>query len=231
MERLRIMTANLWADRVDAAGFAARVGHFDPDVVCTQELSPAAADRLAELYPYGELHPTHDFRGMGIALKSPGKVTKLELPHNGGLIAVLEPADWPMLVEPLEIMNMHFAAPGPRRPISAQFARRRQLAGFDAYLASAPDHPRMVIGDMNSTPLWPLYRRLAGRFEDAHKTVARRFGRLPRRTWGPTPRWPRLLRIDHVFVSRVAISDLWVVPIPGSDHSGIMLDIQSFSAS
>jgi endonuclease/exonuclease/phosphatase family metal-dependent hydrolase len=225
MERLRIMTANLWADRVDAAGFAERVRHFDPDVVCTQELNPAAADRLAELYPFGDMQPDHNFRGMGIALKWPGKVTELELAHKGGLIAVLEPADWPMLSEPLEIMNMHFAAPGPRQPISALLARRRQLAGFDAYLASAPDRPRMVIGDMNSTPLWPLYRRLAGRFEDAHRTVARRFGRLPRRTWGPTPRWPRLLRIDHVFVDRVAISDLWVVAIPGSDHSGIILDI------
>ncbi|MCP4250015.1 MAG: hypothetical protein GY778_23485 [bacterium] len=220
------MTANLWADHVDAAGFAERVRHFDPDVVCTQELNPAAADHLAELYPYGELSPAHDFRGMGIALNRPGKVTELELPHKGGLIAVLDPNDWPMLSEPLEIMNMHFAAPGPRRPFTAQVARRRQLAGFDAYLATAPDHPRMVIGDMNSTPLWPLYRRLAGRFEDAPRTVARRFGRLPRRTWGPTHRWPRLLRIDHVFVDRVAISDLWVISIPGSDHSAIIFDIQ-----
>jgi endonuclease/exonuclease/phosphatase family metal-dependent hydrolase len=122
-------------------------------------------------------------------------------------------------------MNLHFAAPGPRQPLRAQLARRGQLAAFDAYLDSAPDHPRIVIGDMNSTPLWPLYRRLAARFEDAHRTAARRFGRLPRRTWGPTSHWPRLLRIDHVFVDNVAVSDLWVVPIPGSDHSGIIFDI------
>ncbi len=225
MERLRIMTANLWADHVDAAAFAERVQHFDPDVVCTQELNPAAADRLAELYPYGELSPAHDFRGMGIALNRPGKVTELELFHKGGLIALLDPGDWPMLSEPLEIMNLHFAAPGPRRAIHAHFARRRQLAGFDDYLATAPDRPRMVLGDMNSTPVWPLYRRLASRFEDVHRTVARRFGRYPRRTWGPTARWPRLLRIDHVFVEKITVSDLWVIPIPGSDHSAIMLDL------
>ena len=225
MERLRVMTANLWADGVDAAGFAERVRHFDPDVVCTQELGHAAADRLAEIYQFGELNPANDFRGMGIALDRPGKVTELELPHKGGLIAVLEPADWPMLDEPLEIMNLHFAAPGPRQPLLARIARRAQLAGFEAYLETAPDHPRIVIGDMNSTPLWPLYRRLAGRFEDAHRTVARRFGRLPARTWGPTPQWPRLLRIDHVFTDGVSVSDLWVVPIPGSDHSAIIFDI------
>jgi endonuclease/exonuclease/phosphatase family metal-dependent hydrolase len=225
MERLRVMTANLWADRVDAAGFAARVKHFDPDVVCTQELNPEAADRLADLYPFGELNPANDFRGMGIALNRPAKITTLDLPHKGGLIAVLEPADWRMLEQPLEIVNLHFAAPAPRKVVRANIARRAQWKAFTDYLASAPGHPRLVVGDMNSTPLWPLYRRLTGRFEDAHRSVARRFGRFPRRTWGPTPNWPRLLRIDHVFTDGVSVSDLWVVPIPGSDHSGIILDI------
>ncbi len=219
------MTANLWANRVDAAGFAERVRHFDPDVVCTQELGSAAADQLSDIYPFGELNPSNDFRGMGIALNRPGKVTELELPHKGGLIAVLEPADWPMLAEPLEIMNMHFAAPGPRGAVRANIARRAQWNGFTDYLATALEHPRLVVGDMNSTPLWPLYRRLAGRFEDAHRTVAKRFGRIPRRTWGPTPTWPRLLRIDHVFTDGVSVSDLWVVPIPGSDHSAVIFDI------
>lgn len=225
MERLRVMTANLWADRVDAAGFAERVSHFAPDVVCIQELGAAAADRLADLYPFGELHPASDFRGMGIALNRPGKVTTLDLPHKGGLIAVLEPADWPMLTEPLEIVNLHFAAPAPKGVVRANIARRGQWKGFTDYLASAPRNPRLVLGDMNSSPLWPLYRRLAGRFDDAHRTVARRFGRFPRRTWGPTPKWPRLLRIDHVFTDSVKVSDLWVVPIPGSDHSAIIFDI------
>jgi endonuclease/exonuclease/phosphatase family metal-dependent hydrolase len=225
MERLRIMTANLWATRVDAAAFADQVRHYDPDVVVTQELGPRAAEELATIYPYGELAPATDFRGMGIALNRPGKVTKLELPHKGGLIAQLEPGDWSMLDEPLEIMNMHFAAPGPKGIPSALVARKRQWAGFVDYLVEAEDVPRIVIGDMNSTPLWPLYHKLAGRFVDAHRAVAKRFGRHPRPTWGPTPGSPRLLRIDHVFTDRVTVSDLWVVPIPGSDHSGIVLDL------
>ncbi|MBT8165922.1 MAG: endonuclease/exonuclease/phosphatase family protein [Acidimicrobiia bacterium] len=225
MERLRVMTANLWADRVDAAGFAERVSHFDPDVVCTQELGGVAADRLAELYRFGEMNPATDFRGMGIALNRPAKVTTLELPHKGGLIALLDPTDWPMLSEPLEIVNLHFAAPAPRGVVRANIARRAQWKGFTDYLATAPEHPRLVVGDMNSTPVWLLYHRLTGRFEDAHRAVAKRFGRFPRRTWGPTPHWPRLLRIDHVFTDGVAVSDLWVVPIPGSDHSGIIFDV------
>ena len=225
MERLRVMTANLWANRVDAAAFGEQVRHFDPDVVVAQELGPAAAEQIAEIYPYGDLVPANDFMGMGIALNRPGKVTTLELPHKGALVGRLEPGDWPMLDEPLEIMNMHFAAPGPKGIPTALLARRRQWAGFEDYLATAEEVPRLVIGDMNSTPLWPLYRKLAGRFVDAHRTVAKRFGRFPRRTWGPTPTSPRLLRIDHVFTDRVQVSDLWVVPIKGSDHSAIIFDV------
>lgn len=225
MERLRIMTANLWATRVDADAFAEQVRHYDPDVVATQELGPTAARLISDLYPYGELHPAEDFTGMGLVLARPGKVTRLDLPHKGGLIARLEPADWPAIGEPLEIMNMHFAAPGPRRIPSSLGARRAQWSGFETYLNQADDLPRIVLGDMNSTPLWPLYRKLAGRFVDAARTVAKRFGRFPRRTWGPTSASPRLLRIDHVFTDRVQVSDLWVVPIPGSDHSGIIFDL------
>jgi endonuclease/exonuclease/phosphatase family metal-dependent hydrolase len=225
MNRLRIMTANLWAIRLDAAAFADQVRHYDPDVVVTQELGPSAADELAAIYPYGELVPATDFRGMGVALNRPAKVTTLELPRKSGLIALLEPDDWPMLGEPLEIMNMHFSAPGPMGIPSALAARKRQWAGFEQYLSEADDVPRLVVGDMNSTPVWPLYRKLADRFVDAHRTVAKRFGRHPRRTWGPTAGSPRLLRIDHVFTDRVQVSDLWVVPIPGSDHSGIIFDI------
>lgn len=219
------MTANLWATNLDTPAFADQVRHFAPDVVCTQELGPAAADRLSDLYPHGELIPATDFLGMGVALSRPAKVTWLDLPHKGAQVAVLEPADWPMLTEPLEIVNVHFAAPGPRRMLRHHVARRRQLAGFERYLRRAPRHRRVVLGDFNATPAWPLYRRLNRQFDDAHRQVAKRFGRLPRRTWGPTPRWPRLLRIDHVMVDRVTVSDLWVVPIPGSDHSGIIFDI------
>ena len=220
-----MLTANLWATRVDAESFADSLRYLDPDVVCVQELAPSAASALEEMYGYGELIPTNDFRGMGIALRNPAKLTTLQMPQKDGQVAVLEPDDWPTLNEPLEIVNLHFAAPGPRRIASQLAARRRQLAAFEKYVGETPSRPRLVVGDMNSTPLWPLYRRLARQFDDAHRLVAKQFRRAPRRTWGPTHNWPRLLRIDHVFTHAVEVSDLWVVPIAGSDHSGVIFDL------
>ena len=225
MERIRVLTANLWNTRVDAEGFAELLRYLVPDVVCVQELDKSATVVLDELYPHGELMPSNDSRGMGIALRAPAKVSKLEMPHKDGLIAILAPDDWPTLTEPLELINLHFAAPGPGHIPRQLVARRGQLAAFEDYLQDAPSSPRLVVGDMNATPLWPLYRRLTRHFDDAHRKVAKEFRRTPRRTWGPTHRWPRLLRIDHVFTQGVEVSDLWDVPIPGSDHSGLVFDL------
>ena len=225
MERIRVLTTNLWGVNVDATGFADSLRYLDPDIVCAQELAPTAAAVLEDLYPHGELYPETDFRGMGIALRNPGKLSSIEMAQKNALVAVLEPDDWPTLNEVLEIVNLHFAAPGPRRIPSQLRARRRQLAAFDQYLRDAPSRPRLLVGDLNSTPLWPLYRRMTAQFTDAHREIARQFRRAPRRTWGPTHSWPRLLRIDHVLTRGVQISDLWVVPIPGSDHSGVVFDL------
>ncbi len=220
-----MLTANLWGTRVDAPGFADSLRYLDPDVVCVQELAASAASVLESLYDHGELTATNDFKGMGIALRNPGKFSKLEMPQKNGLVAVLAPDDWPTLSEPLEIVNLHFAAPGPRHFPSQLRARRGQWAVFEDYLNESPPRARLLVGDMNSTPLWPLYWRLAGHFTDAHRLVAKQHRRRPRRTWGPTHGWPRLLRIDHVFTQGVEVSDLWVVPMPGSDHSGVVSDL------
>ncbi len=225
MERIRVLTANLWNTRIDVQGFSKSLRYLDPDVVCLQELDSLAAGVVDDLYPYGELTSSDDFRGMGIAMRRPGKVSQLELPAKNGLIAVLEPDDWPSLSATLEIVNLHLAAPGPRRIPSQLAIRRKQILLLEEYLRIAPDRARLVVGDLNATPLWPLYRRLNRHLSDVHRRIAKQFGRRPRRTWGPTHEWPRLLRIDHVFSRDVEVSDLWVVPIPGSDHSGVIFDL------
>lgn len=225
MERIRVLTANLWNSRIDARGFGDSLRYLDPDVVCVQELDSSAAAILDDLYRYGELTPSNDFTGMGIALREPAKIIRLDMSSKDGLIAVLEPDDWPTLSSTVEIINLHFAAPGPRHIRKQLGLRRDQLTRFEEYLSNSPATPRLLVGDMNATPVWPLYRRLTAHFDDVHHLIAKQRGRRTRRTWGPTHSWPRLLRIDHVFSQGVEVSDLWVVPVPGSDHSGVIFDL------
>lgn len=189
-------------------------------MVAVQELGPKLAEVLGALLPHGKLEPTPEGLGLGIALRRPAEVERLPLPVRDARVARLETEAWPELDARIEILNVHIAAPHTR----VWHRRGAQVAGLEAYLARVPG-PRALVGDLNATPLWPVYRRLAARLDDAARRVAVRDGRAPHPTWGPTPGAPRLLRIDHVLVDALEVHDLRVVPLPGSDHSAVVVDL------
>jgi endonuclease/exonuclease/phosphatase (EEP) superfamily protein YafD len=220
---LRLISANLRYGGADPDAFADLVRREDAAVVAVQELGPRIAETLGALLPHGKLEPTPEGLGMGVALRRPATVQRLPLPHRDARVARLEPEDWPELRERVEILNVHISAPHTRVPYSWR-DRRGQVAGLEAYLASARG-PRAMVGDFNATPLWPAYRRLAGWLDDAAVRAARREGRAPARTWGPTPHAPRLLRIDHLLVDALEVRAFRVVPLPGSDHSAVVVDL------
>jgi len=217
---VRVLTANLYANRLDVAGFEKLVKDLDPDVALVQELSFAAAEALGSVLPYGMLVPEVGHDGRGLALRAAARIERLPMAYRDGLIARLEPPEWP---GSLEIINIHMANPIMWPPWQSVQLRRRQLDVLMAHLASP--RIRLVAGDFNASPAWPVYRRLAGRLDDAAVLVAREGGGRPVRTWGPTPRTPRLLRIDHVFVEGVRPLEARTVTIPGSDHSGLLVEV------
>jgi len=124
----------------------------------------------------------------------------------------------------VEIVNVHFAAPH-MLPVRLALARRRSQLRMLVTHLDAARRPRAVVGDFNATPSWPVYRRLGARLGDAAVEAARRRGTRPARTWRPFPGSPRLLRIDHALVEALRVLDVAVHPIPGSDHSALVVDI------
>jgi len=280
---VRIMSANLWTGAARPQALAELLDDLRVDVLCAQEITLEQAAAVARVLPHGDLDTVGPGgrrpEGLALALRHPGRVRHLPLPHRGGRIASLEPSRWPGLRAPLEIANVHIAAPhmGP----AALLRRRKQLRRLEQYLieeqqqahaegrrpqplaeprpleliaggepeaadlpeaalalaavapapASDPDAPplrgraRVLVGDFNATPLWPVYRRVALHMTDAAIDVAQRRGRPLERTWGPWHGSPRLLRIDHGFVRAAEVEDFQVVSVPGSDHSGIVLDV------
>jgi endonuclease/exonuclease/phosphatase (EEP) superfamily protein YafD len=220
----RVVSANLWHGRADAAAFARLVAALGADAVAVQELGPAQADALARVLPWGLLAPARDYSGMGIALRHPGAVRRIPLPCRDAHVAEVaatpgEDGDG------LEVVNVHLMAPHVRPLWRTLRTRRRQVRSLVDYLEGTAGRRRVLVGDLNATPLWPAYRRLAARLSDAALEVARRQGTRPRPTWGPGPRARRLLRIDHVLVSGVAVRDVHVVPIPGGDHHALVADL------
>jgi endonuclease/exonuclease/phosphatase family metal-dependent hydrolase len=220
---LRVLTANLKNGGADPPALARVVEALGPDVVAVQELAPLQADALAGVLPFGKLEPSRDHMGMGIALRRPGAVSRVPLPHRSAYAAEVELEGCPG--RPIEIVNVHIAAPHRPPPWWTLPYRRRQLRALEAYLDGAARPHRALVGDLNSTPVWPLYRRLARRFRDAALDAAGRDGGRTALTWGPWPGSPRLLRIDHVLVAGLDVRGVRVVPIAGSDHSALVVDL------
>ena len=85
-------------------------------------------------------------------------------------------------------------------------------------------HPTILLGDFNSIPSSPPYRRLAGALTDVRTHMA---GQL--RPTFPS-RFP-LLRLDHIFVSKdVAVVEAEVISTPlaklASDHLPLVATIE-----
>jgi endonuclease/exonuclease/phosphatase (EEP) superfamily protein YafD len=199
------------------------VEELQPDIVALQELAKAQADALAAVLPYGCLEPADGYMGMGIALRQPAPVVRLSLPYRDAQVASVA-------VGPnedrrtIEVINVHVRAPHTPDPRVA-LVRRGQLKGLMRHIEATPEQRRIVLGDFNSTPLWPVYRRFAARLTDAAVDAARRNGGHIAPTWGPWSGSPRLLRIDHVFVNGLTAERFRVVAVPGGDHSAVVADL------
>jgi endonuclease/exonuclease/phosphatase (EEP) superfamily protein YafD len=224
--KLRLMTANLWSRRADPSALVKTLEEQAPDVLAVQELGPAQAEAIASVLPYGRLEPARDYEGMGIALRRPAEVERVALDRRDARVARLDPEAWPGLEGEVEVVNVHVLAPHAFPFWRALATRRGQVGRLARWLDENPHAARVVCGDLNATPLWPTYRRIAERLRDVVHHHAASAGARPARTWGPWHGAPRLLRIDHVFASGGQVLDVRHVPIAGSDHSALVVDFE-----
>jgi endonuclease/exonuclease/phosphatase (EEP) superfamily protein YafD len=222
---LRVLSMNLWKGRADREALGRKIEALDVDVAAVQELSAGQAGVLSEVLPHGKLEPTPECNGMGIALRHPGNVERLALRHRDAQRVALAPGDWPGLPDRIELVNVHIQAPHCFPQCRSLARRRDQIRALGAYLRDVPAPRRVVLGDLNATPVWPLYRALASELEDAARLHAEGAGRRPAPTWAPWRRGPRLLRIDHAFLRGLAVERFEVVEVTGSDHGGILIDL------
>ena len=122
---------------------------------------------------------------MGIALREPARLRRLKLPHRDARIAEISCERPSGARLELELLNVHVRAPHWVPGVRTLTQRAGQLRGLLRHLAAAPHRRRVLVGDLNATPMWPVYRKLAARLSDAAVLAAERHARAVQPTWGP----------------------------------------------
>ncbi|HEX9762898.1 MAG TPA: endonuclease/exonuclease/phosphatase family protein [Acidimicrobiia bacterium] len=220
--RFRLLTINLFSGFVDADAFAEVLDRLDPDVMLAQELAHRAAEVIASRFPRHHLRPDHRYSGWGMASRLPIEITPERPGWGRGGHGRVEVEG-----RPVHIAGAHILDP-MHRPLRQTGLRRLEQA--DALVAWGqrlpPGEPQVVAGDMNATPAWEVYRKLAARWDDLIAAEAAQRGGKPARTWGVPGRSLRLLRIDHVFGTGVRASNVVVEGVKGSDHAALVVDLE-----
>jgi endonuclease/exonuclease/phosphatase family metal-dependent hydrolase len=221
--RFRLMTANLLNGRAEAGDLRRVIDLVEPDLVATQELGPDAAEVLADRFPHHELRPELDHRGHGIASRLPAGFGEIPLPWRPGLWARLEIGSRRAVFASVHMRNA--VTPPWWRSVRI---RARQLEALFEWVERVVEEDEVFVlaGDMNASPAWPVYRRLAERWDDLVFDFAEESGSRAEPTWGWRPGWPRVLRIDHVFGRGARVVGSRVEPVRGSDHAAVVVDLQ-----
>lgn len=227
---IRVLSGNLWRGRADPQGLVDLIREYGVDVFAAQELGPENAEAIASELPYGRLEPSQEVLGMGIALRRPADYQRIPLSLRDARRVLLTPSNWPELACPIDLINLHFHAPHALLPFPSWRVRAQQATDLERFLDDHPNEVRLLVGDYNATPHWPLYRRIARQFSDGALAAAQREGRTALPTWGPWSGSPRMLRIDHAMVCGLDVENFRVVPIPGSDHSALVFDCRPTSS-
>ena len=218
MPDLRILTINLFNGLADPEALAAVLRTSAPDLVVAQEMGPDDAAVLTAAFPYGMLVPALDHSGRGLVGRAPLDVDEIDIGGRPALAAKLTDEAW-RLAEPAEVLGVHLMNPVGRPIAQTNRLRRQQLQRLGRYVTANP-MPRAIVGDMNASPAWPAYRQLTQLGTDAARAVG-----SARRTWAPRWWMPRLLRIDHAFVTGMTPRRTQIVKVRGADHSGLVVDL------
>ena len=212
---LRLVTANLFFGRVAPETIDTLVDDLAPDVLAIQELVPNIAEILESRFASSAVVREGSGLSIGLFLAEPGRLERLPLYSYDALLARLDN---------LEIITTHIVAPHTLPPWTTIRRRRHDVEALIAHL-ERDETPRVLMGDLNSSPVWPAYRRLRRYLDDAPSLLAEMNGGKPARTWGPWPGAPRLARIDHILTSGVRPLFADTFDMPGSDHRGVVVDI------
>jgi endonuclease/exonuclease/phosphatase (EEP) superfamily protein YafD len=217
---VRVATANLYEDNNRRGQLGPALLAVGADVLVLEELTPSILDRLRSeglvaAYRYRFLLPDRSPQGIGLFSKYPiADPTAVPLGPATGLHVTLVVAG-----ARIDFWGLHTHAPlrGEGRGLwDAEFREFRATV--------APGNGTTIVaGDFNATMQFPTLRSFARHAHLVEANQARGQGLAS--TWPANKPFPPLLRLDHVFVRHLGVSNVSEFHVPGSDHRGIVAGI------
>lgn len=216
---LTVMVSNLQFGRAEAAEVAAAVSARGADILVTLELTGKGiaeleVTELGDQLPYRYLVPGKNAEGSGIWSRWPLTPAPSAASPGGPLRALVDHPDGVAF----EVIAAHPPAPRTLRDVA------RWADDLDALPAADPAQLRILAGDFNATLDHRQLRRVIDR---GYADTADQAGQGWRTTWPRGQVFPPPVTIDHVLVDRrVAVRNYDVVTIAGTDHRGVVADVQ-----
>lgn len=216
---VRVAQMNVFQPNDDHEEVVAAAIATDADVISFQEVSPEWASvleqSLAHAYPYHRLVPRTNCYGIALFSRIPFlRVEALPLQRRAMLCAEVETS-----AGPVRLLSVHATSPGSYGHYRERNAQLRELADR---INESP-MPVVLFGDLN-TVSWD--RALV---ELCSRTGLREPPANTDATW-PSFAGLALIPLDHILVTRqLAVDELDIFSISGSDHRGVTAVIRSRS--
>ncbi len=214
----RMAVLNVHTSNTDYQGVRDSIISQDPTLVVLLEIDMKWAselDQLKDRYPHEQILDREDNFGIAILSKEPFTVVWK------GSINKYQP---PILVVKFEQREreVHLYAVHPVPPATPGYYRlRNELLMEVAKMIRKSQVPVVLFGDLNTSmwaPSFKEFQRVSGLVD-------------LRKTFGLLPTWPQFMPflyipIEHILVSpMVDVAELRAIPIPGSDHRGLLAEI------
>ncbi len=219
---VRFLTLNALVGRASPAAIVSQVRKLQPDVLAVQELTPGLEGKLAEaglreLLPFSSLDPRPGHTGIGLWSSWPlSQLPPVPGARNPMPRAQLD-VGWP-----ITITVVHPPAPLRGRQPGWKQDMDRLLAALTGTTGQ-----QIVAGDFNATRDHGAFRRLlSAQLVDCADAAQSR--PWPGFTWPANRRFPPVMRLDHILVSRrgATVQETRTVHIPGTDHLGVLALIE-----
>jgi len=221
---IRVLTANLSEGSADPQSLAG-IAREHADILVFEELTPELADRLSSsgvdaVFPFRMIEPKPAAGGVGIWSRFPitraDRIGGYRLGMVGAAVAV------PGSAAAVMVVATHLAGPWPQ-PIDGwrheidQLPETLQRLSVDAGSGAV-----IVAGDFNATMDMKPFRRL---LSDGYRDAAEQSGAGLVATYPADSAIPPLIGIDHILTLNSTARDARRVRIPGSDHLGVMANV------